>query len=216
MPPALCVHDLAFGYAGERPLLELARFQLDQGRSALVLGPSGSGKTTLLHLIAGLLRPQHGEIAVAGQALGLLRGSALDRFRGRSIGLVFQRLHLLPALSVLDNLLLAQRLAGARADAARARELLAALGIEALADLRPTRISQGQAQRAAIARALVHQPPLILADEPTSSLDDGNAERAIDLLQRRAQAIGASLIVVTHDRRLRDRFDRELLLEPHS
>jgi ABC-type lipoprotein export system ATPase subunit len=209
--PALQVADLSFAY-GAQPLLSLPSLDLPAGSSCALIGPSGCGKTTLLHLIAGLLPPQRGRIVVAGKALTELGGAALDRFRGRHIGIVFQRLHLLPALTVLENLQLAQRFAGVQRDAAAARALLDALAIGALAPVRPATLSQGQAQRVAIARALVHRPRLLLADEPTSNLDDDNARRALDLLCEQAWAIGAALLLVTHDHRVRGRLERELVL----
>lgn len=207
----LDIDDLAFSY-GERPVLQLPSLSLRAGESCAVLGPSGCGKTTLMHLIAGLLRPQRGTITVAGQSLAGLGAAGSDRFRGRHLGIVFQRLHLLPALSVLDNLLLAQRFAGAKLDARAARALLAQLDVDAHARAKPASLSQGQAQRVAIARALVHRPRLVIADEPTSSLDDDNAQRALDLLRSQTQAIDAALLVVTHDGRIRGQLDRELRL----
>lgn len=212
LPLALDLRDLAYAH-GSRQVLNLPQLSLQAGASCAVLGPSGCGKTTLLHLIAGLLRPQVGEIRVLGQDMTAIDGAACDHFRGSKIGIVFQRLHLLPALNVLDNLLLAQTLAGVAAERDVAMDLLTTLGIEDLARRRPQALSQGQAQRVAIARALVHRPSLLLADEPTSSLDDDTAQRAVDLLCERAAAIGAALLLVTHDRRIRGRLDSELLLE---
>jgi putative ABC transport system ATP-binding protein len=205
----LDIRSLRFAY-GDRTVLQLEELSLQAGETGAVLGPSGSGKTTLLHLIAGLLRPTQGTVAICGQRLDALGATACDRFRGRHLGIVFQRLHLLPALSVLDNLLLAQRLARVAHDAKAAQSLLDALDIGALAGSRPASLSQGQAQRVAIARALVHKPSLLLADEPTSSLDDDNAARAIDLLRTQARAVNAALLVVTHDQRIRGKLDREL------
>ncbi|MEC9365209.1 MAG: ABC transporter ATP-binding protein [Pseudomonadota bacterium] len=209
----LRIENLGFSY-GQRAVLRLDGLTLNEGETCAVIGPSGCGKTTLLHLIAGLLQPVRGSVAVCGQRLDALDASACDRFRGHHLGIVFQRLHLLPALAVLENLLLAQRLARVSPDARDARRLLDALGVGEFARARPAQLSQGQAQRVAIARALVHRPALLLADEPTSSLDDDNAERAIDLLQEQARAVGAALLVVTHDRRIRGRLAREVQLEP--
>ncbi|MGB0220192.1 MAG: ABC transporter ATP-binding protein [Sinimarinibacterium flocculans] len=209
----LRIENLGFSY-GQRTALRLDTLTLNEGETCAVIGPSGCGKTTLLHLIAGLLQPAQGSVAVCGQRLDALDASASDRFRGHHLGIVFQRLHLLPALDVLENLLLAQRLARVSPDAKDARRLLDALGVGEFARARPAQLSQGQAQRVAIARALVHRPALLLADEPTSSLDDDNAERAIGLLQEQARAVGAALLVVTHDRRIRGRLAREVQLEP--
>ncbi|TDU25630.1 putative ABC transport system ATP-binding protein [Panacagrimonas perspica] len=211
MNAALALHGLSFNY-GDRTVLRLDALTLQPAETCAVIGPSGCGKTTLLHLVAGLLRPTLGTVSVCGQRLDELSVSACDRFRGRNMGIVFQRLHLLPALSVLENLLLAQHLARVSRDGAAANALLDALGIGELARARPAQLSQGQSQRVAIARALVHRPSLLLADEPTSSLDDGNAVRAIELLRTQAQSIGAALLVVTHDRRIRGQLDREVVL----
>lgn len=212
MNAALEIRNLTFAYRS-RSVLRLDELIVRRGETCAVIGPSGCGKSTLLHLIAGLLKPAQGSIVVCGQRVDVLDGGACDRFRGQNLGIVFQRLHLLPALSVLENLVLAQQLARVPRDAEAARELLHILGGGDLAAVRPTRLSQGQAQRVAIARALVHRPALLLADEPTSSLDDENAERAIELLRTQARAIDAALLIVTHDRRIRGRLGRELALE---
>ncbi len=212
---AIDATDLGFSY-GSKPVLRMDSCRLERGGSAAVIGPSGCGKTTLLHLLAGLIRPATGSIRVLGQDLDELRGAQLDRFRGKRIGLVFQRLHLLPALSVRENVLLAQRLGGRRAGAARVAMLFEQLDLLGLEDRKPSMLSQGQAQRVAIARALVHGPELIMADEPTSALDDGNARRALALLQSSARSIGAALLVVTHDQRVRGRLDGEFELEAPS
>jgi len=203
---------LGFSYR-DRPVVHIERCQLDRGRSMAVIGPSGCGKTTFLHLLAGLIRPSTGTVRILGQDLSQLAGAKLDRFRGRNIGLVFQRFHLLPALNVRDNVLLAQRLAGSRIDAARVATLLEQLDLVGLEHHKPSMLSQGQAQRVAIARALVHGPELIMADEPTSALDDRHAERALALLQASAQTVGAALLVVTHDQRVRGCLDGELEIE---
>ncbi|MEM8814362.1 MAG: ATP-binding cassette domain-containing protein [Pseudomonadota bacterium] len=205
---AVDVTGLEFSY-GDNTVVSMERCQLARGRSLAVIGASGCGKTTFLHLLAGLIRPAAGAIRVLGQDLTELSGTPLDRFRGRNIGLVFQRLHLLPALSVLENVLLAQRLAGGRIDTARVAALLEQLDLDGLERHKPSMLSQGQAQRVAIARALVHGPELIMADEPTSALDDGHAEQALALLQASAETVGAALLVVTHDQRVRGCLDDE-------
>ena len=193
-------------------VLRLDDWSVAQGEHWLILGPSGSGKTTLLHILAGILAPSEGSVAIAGQDLDKLPASELDRFRGRHIGIVFQRLHLIPSLTVLDNLLLAQYLAGAAQDANRARVLLTSLGLGDKAHSRPHALSFGQSQRAAVARAVVNKPRLILADEPTSNLDDANAAAALDLLLQQAGACNATLVIATHDRRIRQRFDHRIVL----
>jgi len=197
---------------GAREVLHLERFEAAAGEHWLVLGPSGCGKTTLLHILAGLLRPSVGEVAIAGQPLAALEGAALDRWRGRTLGIVPQKLHLIASLSLLENLELAQFLAGLPADSRRAREVLAAVQLGDRAAARPAQLSHGEAQRAAVARAAINRPKLLIADEPTSNLDDANCARALDLLQAQARDCGATLIVATHDQRARGRFGQRLEL----
>ncbi|MEM8769547.1 MAG: ATP-binding cassette domain-containing protein [Pseudomonadota bacterium] len=209
---AIRVADLRFAY-GDRSILSIDACALPRGESLAVIGPSGCGKTTFLHLLAGLLRPASGTIEIFGQDLAGLRGAALDRFRGRHIGLIFQRFHLLPALTVLDNVLLAQRLARIPVNRKRADELFERLDLRGLERHKPAMLSQGQAQRVAIARALIHEPELVMADEPSSALDDQNAEQALALLKSSAQAAGAALLLVTHDQRARGHLKHVLELE---
>jgi ABC-type lipoprotein export system ATPase subunit len=195
---------------GERRVLDLERFAAAPGEHWLVLGASGSGKTTLLNLAAGLLRPSEGEISVGGETIGKLEGAALDRWRGRNVGVVPQKLHLVQSLSVLQNLLLAPYLAGLPADEARALGLLENLQLKDKAKEKPHQLSHGQAQRVAVARAVMNRPKLLLADEPTSNLDDANCLLALDLLQDQARECGATLIVATHDQRAKARFEKRL------
>ena len=206
--PAIAVTDLRFAY-GSKAVVNIERCHLTRGDSMAVIGPSGCGKTTFLHLLAGLIRPSAGVIQILGQDLSALRGTELDRFRGQHIGLVFQRFHLLPALTVRDNVLLAQRLARVPIERAQVEALFDRLNLTGLEHLKPSMLSQGQAQRVAIARALVHVPELVMADEPTSALDDQHAEEALGLLKESVQTVGAALIVVTHDQRVRGHLDRE-------
>ena len=196
--------------AGE--VLALERFEAAAGEHWLVLGVSGSGKTTFLNLIAGLLRPSEGDIEVGGQALAGLRGAALDRWRGRTVGIVPQKLHLVASLNVLQNLLLAPYLAGIAADRIRAMSLLQQLSVEEHSGKKPNQLSHGQAQRVAIARAVMNRPKLLLADEPTANLDDANCFSALQLLQDQSRECGATLIVATHDQRAKARFERRLEL----
>ena len=198
---------------GNTLALRVPAWSAAPGERWLLAGPSGSGKSTLLHLLAGLLRPSQGSVAVGGQNLAELSGTSLDRWRGRHVGFVPQRLHLLASLSALDNLLLAQYLAGAPADPAAAQAVLATLGIGDLARRMPGTLSQGQAQRVAIARAAINRPTLLLADEPTAALDDANAVAAAGLLAAQADAVGATLVVASHDGRIRDAFAHRYDLE---
>ncbi|GAB4414724.1 MAG: ATP-binding cassette domain-containing protein [Bacteroidia bacterium] len=187
-------------------------FETRRGEPFLILGESGRGKTTLLHLLAGLLRPQSGHVYVAGQDLGRFSNRQLDRFRGRHIGLVFQRAHFIDALSVAENLALAQSLAGLKPDPARIHDLLGRLSVQHKAQALPRRLSMGEQQRVAIARALVNRPGVVLADEPTSSLDDRNTAQVIDLLEEQSAQDQATLVIVTHDKRLKSRFAQSLTL----
>ncbi len=197
---------------GARVALALERFEAGAGEHWLVHGASGSGKTTFLNLVAGLLTPSEGKIEVGGEPLAKLKGSALDRWRGRNVGIVPQKLHLVRSLSVLQNLLLASYMAGLPSNHARAAELLEKLSLKEKAAAKPHELSHGQAQRVAVARAVMNRPKLLLADEPTSNLDDANSVQALDLLQNQAQECGATLIVATHDQRARARFEKRLEL----
>jgi putative ABC transport system ATP-binding protein len=209
--PILVLDQVARAY-GTRTVVAIPSWTVATGQHSLIIGPSGSGKSTLLHLIAGLLRPSRGRLRVAGQDLGALAPAELDGFRGRTIGIVLQRLHLIRALTVRDNLRLAQSLAGLPVSTERVDRLLAELGIAALASASPGRLSEGEAQRVAIARAVINQPALILADEPTSALDDANCETVLALLRAQAEASGATLLIATHDARLKTHFANRLEL----
>jgi putative ABC transport system ATP-binding protein len=210
-PASVQVRDLVQVF-GARTVLDLPAWRVEHGAHSLVIGPSGCGKSTLLHLIAGLIRPSRGAIAIDGQDLAALGQASLDAFRGKRIGIVLQSMHLIGALNVRDNLRLARSLARQPPAPERIEGLLEELGLAGLARSRPRQLSQGERQRLAIARAVVNQPSLILADEPTSALDDGNCAAVLDLLRRQAQATGATLVVATHDHRLTPHFRHRLEL----
>jgi putative ABC transport system ATP-binding protein len=197
---------------GPHTVLALDAWRAGTGEHCLILGASGSGKTTLLGIVAGLLRPSEGRVEVAGEDLTRLSGPALDRFRGRHIGFVPQKLHLLDSLDVEQNLTLAQYMAGVAQDRARVREVLAAVGMADRMKARPAQLSHGQAQRVAVARAVVNRPKVILADEPTSNLDDGHCAATLDLLESQSAACGATLVIATHDQRAKSRFSQRLEL----
>ena len=207
----LSLRELRHDYAG-RTVLSVPAWDVAAGEASLVLGPSGSGKSTLVSIVSGLLRPTHGQVRVAGEDVAAMAAAARDAFRARHIGLVLQTLHLIGVLSVRDNLRIARRLAGLPADEAHIEQALSGLGIAGLAARKARDLSAGEAQRVAIARAVVNRPRLILADEPTSALDDANCAKAIELLLAQAEAHGATLIVATHDQRIRERFARRLEL----
>ncbi len=184
-----------------------------QGEHWLILGLSGSGKSTLLHILAGVLRPTKGSVCVADQELSLLKDAALDRFRGRNIGIVFQQMHLVSTLTVSQNLLLAQYMAGLPQDRQRVEEVLASLALSEKMNAFPAALSYGQQQRVAIARAVINKPRLILADEPTSALDDVHSAQVLNLLIKQATTYGATLVIATHDKRVKDHFPNRLNLD---
>ena len=167
------------------------------GESAALMGESGAGKTTLLNIIAGLDTVDSGEVLVDDVRIDRLNQAELTAFRRNHIGLIFQKFHLVPSLSAWDNAALQARLAGAF-DRAFANHLFDMLGIDHLAHRRPSQLSGGQQQRVAIARALMHQPKLVLADEPTGNLDEATSNTVIELLVSAALNAGATLVVVTH------------------
>jgi len=206
------IERLRFGYRNGDDVLRLDEFALDPNSHILVVGPSGCGKTTLLHLIAGLLLPRSGRVIVEGQDLAQLSPTARDRFRGRHIGIVLQQFHLLPTLTAMQNLLVAQTIAGLPADRAAAHSMLNALDVDERVDAYPHELSVGQQQRVAIARALVNRPKLLLADEPTSNLDDEACTAVADLLLGAARKQDVSLLIATHDSRLKSRIARHLTL----
>ena len=205
----LAVRGVSHHYANML-VLAVPDFELARDEHCALIGASGVGKTTLLHILAGILRPTSGTVTLDGEVL-YATNERDDRWRARRIGVVPQKLHLLPSLSALDNVRLAQYFVGnAEGDAARA--LLKDLGLQARLHARPEKLSVGEQQRVAIARAIVNKPRLLLADEPTSNLDDANSERAIDLLFEAVSMTGALLVVATHDARIRGRFARQVHL----
>lgn len=198
--------------AGTVSVLRDLDLRVGPGESAAIVGPSGSGKTTLLNLLGALDRPSSGSIRIGGEELGDLDAAAAARFRNRNIGFVFQLHYLLPQCTVLENVLV-PRLAGGwtepEADTrARAESLLAQVGLQDRLGHRPFQLSGGEQLRVAIARALINQPKLILADEPTGSLDPATGERIADLFLRTQESARVALVVVTHNPGLARRLHR--------
>jgi putative ABC transport system ATP-binding protein len=178
----------------------------------LITGISGKGKTTLLHLLGGLLRPNSGSIAIQQTNIANLSEKELDQFRGKNIGLVLQQSHFIASLNVLENVVLASWLATGKKATEKAKSLLKELDLEDQMYKLPSNLSVGQQQRVSIARALINEPKLLLADEPTSSLDDENAAKVADMLAHLSKEYKASLIIVTHDYRLKSKFSNQLNL----
>lgn len=194
-------------------IVRLPDLSLEKGDELLILGLSGSGKTTLLHILAGLLKPTEGSFHLDGTALYGLGEAQRDRFRGNNIGLIFQQMHLIRSLTVLDNLKLAQYMAGHTSDEERIRSLCADLDVSSKLTAYPDELSQGQKQRVSIARAVINQPLVLLADEPTSSLDDLRSRDVIQLLREQACETGATLVISTHDQRVKTHIPNLLSLD---
>jgi ABC-type lipoprotein export system ATPase subunit len=209
----IAVRNLAQRY-GDRVVLRLPEWSLGAGERSLVIGPSGCGKSTLLHILAGLQRPTEGQVSVFDQDLSSPQQAQIDRWRGATVGIVLQALHLVSHLSVRANLRLAQYLAHRPQDEGAVDGALASLGVADKSERTPRELSQGEQQRVAIARAVVNGPRLLLADEPTANLDDAAAADAIDLLLTQAERHGATLVVATHDSRVRPHFQKTLDLSP--
>ncbi len=209
--PAIELAAMTVGYGGA-PVLESLDWRVERGEHWLVIGPSGSGKSTLLHVLAGFLSPASGTAKVLGMDLATLANPARDRFRGGNMAIVFQRQHLVQALNVTQNLGLARRLAGLDPGPEIVHSTLRRLGVDAFARTRPAELSVGEAQRVALARALVVEPKILLADEPTASLDDRNAATVAELLAQEAERLGSTLVMTTHDARVRERFAQRLVI----
>lgn len=178
----------------------------------LITGNSGKGKTTLLHLLAGLLRPKNGEISIENTNISALSEKQLDQFRGKNIGLILQQSHFIASMTVLENVVLASWLATGKKAIIKAEKLLTELDLENQKHKLPSQLSIGQQQRVSIARALINEPKLLLADEPTSSLDDENAFKVADLLEKLSKEYNAALVIVTHDSRLKNKFSNQINL----
>ena len=207
----LKTQSLFFTYDRKREF-RFPDIELEPGNDLIILGESGIGKTTLLHLLAGLLRPKSGSVELGGTTLHELSDSKLDRFRGEHIGLVFQRPHFIQALTLQENLAVVQHLTGKRNDVSRIKDVLDSLGILHKLKEHPHNLSQGEQQRASIAMAVVNIPQLILADEPTSSLDDKNCDRVAELLREQASSTNSQLVIITHDHRLKNQFQNTMTL----
>ncbi|MGB0504618.1 MAG: ABC transporter ATP-binding protein [Pikeienuella sp.] len=218
--PVLKVSDVGFRWPGRTEFaLAVPNFEIGAGETVLLLGESGSGKSTLLSLICGAVLPATGRVSVGETDVATLSGGTRDRFRAEQIGVIFQQFNLLPFGTVADNILLPLRFAPERRKRAgnarqTAASLCAALGLpDDVMTARASTLSVGQQQRVAVARALIGDPPLIIADEPTSALDANSQAAFLDLLFQQTAANNASLLMVSHDPRLGERFDRVVQME---
>lgn len=201
-------------YYDSNQKFQIPDISLDAGDQMLVIGKSGSGKTTILNIIAGLLKPKSGTVTIDGTDIYSLKGSQLDKFRGKNMGIIFQKPHILAPLTVEENLQLANFFV--KENTQMIEPLLKELGIFDKKKARINTLSEGEAQRVSIARALVNKPKLILADEPTASLDDENAAAVVRLLQTQAKKYNAALIIVTHDQRVKDHIPNQIIIGGQS
>ena len=202
--------SLKFSYDGKK-YFDFPDINLDSGENLLIIGNSGIGKTTLLHLLAGILKSESGSINISGTDISKFSDTELDKFRGDNIGIVFQKPHFISSLTINENLKLAKYLSPSKTSG-DAKKILESLNIKDKYQQKPNQLSEGEKQRASIALALINSPSLILADEPTSSLDDFNCDNVIKLLKTQAKDHKAQLIVITHDARLKKHFKNNLNL----
>ncbi len=212
--PLLLVRSVSKTYRRERATVGALRdvsLEVEQGEFVRLSGPSGSGKTTLLNLVAGLDRPDQGEIVVAGVDIAHLSASRASKYRAKQVGIIFQAYNLIPQLTALENVLLPM-IALRRANHGRARELLDLVGLADRSDHNPSQLSGGEQQRVAVARALANDPALVLADEPTGNLDDQSAQSVMGVLTSAVRERGRTLLLVTHERDTMQTADRSLQL----
>ncbi|WP_343567716.1 ATP-binding cassette domain-containing protein [Sphingobacterium sp.] len=210
--PIVSTTQLSFQYPNSTSI-EFPDIHIEKGQHTLLLGDSGSGKTTLLNILGGLSRPETGLVKINNQDLSLLSNSKLDQFRAQYIGFIFQEAHLLRNLTLLENIKLAQSLAGKRIDLNAIHFILTQLQLDQKSDAYPNELSRGQLQRAAIARSVINKPALLIADEPTAALDDNNTYRVLELLLSIADTAGSTLLITTHDKRIKDQFSKMYLLK---
>ena len=205
------VKSLTFTHEGHKQIC-FPDISLSNNEGLIVLGNSGSGKTTLINLIAGLIKPDSGDITLNQTKYKELSLDDLDIFRGKNIGLIFQKPHFIRNLNVLENLSLSTHLSRNKVRREIFEETLSEVGLSEKVNVRPNELSEGEQQRLSIAMALVKEPSIILADEPTSSLDDKNCNKVISLLKEYSEKKGCKLVIVTHDNRIKDLFKKKISL----
>ena len=205
------VKSLTFTHVGQNQIC-FPDISLSNNEGLIVLGNSGSGKTTLINLIAGLIKPDSGDITLNQTKYNELSLDDLDIFRGKNIGLIFQKPHFIRNLNVLENLSLSTHLSRNKVRKEIFEETLSEVGLSEKVNVRPNELSEGEQQRLSIAMALVKEPSIILADEPTSSLDDKNCNKVINLLKAYSEKKGCKLVIVTHDNRIKDLFKKKISL----
>jgi len=205
-------HNLTFKYKNKEQVFSFPQVNLKVQENLLILGQSGIGKTTFLHLLAGLIEPKTGHITINNIDINTLSSSKLDKFRGENIGLVFQKKHAIQSLSVSENLQARLFFCDKKQRQATINSLLEELNLSDIKNSKVNEISEGQLQRLGIALSVVHNPRVILADEPTSSLDDDNCKVVINLLKKQAKKNNANLIVITHDQRIKPFFQNTITL----
>lgn len=208
----LITKNVTYSYQSSKEKLTFPDINCKNGEHWLLLGQSGSGKTTLLHLLGGLLRPKEGTIQIGDTEIQGMASARLDQFRGKNIGIIFQKPHFVGALTVEQNLQIAQYLANEPQDKNRIQSLLDSLNLGHKLKSKTSELSEGEKQRVSIARALINKPEVILADEPTSALDDDNCTEVLKLLETQAKEQKATLLIVTHDTRLKKHFDNQITL----
>lgn len=204
--------NLTFLYQSGQSIFNFPDISLKDNEDLLIIGKSGIGKTTLLHLLAGLLRPHNGSITINNTEINTLKSSKLDHFRGQKIGLVFQKNHAIQSLNVFENLKARLFFSNKPINKASIEALLNELDLYSHKNKKPKELSQGQLQRLNIAMSVIHEPKVIMADEPTSSLDDDNCKIVVDVLKNQATKNNANLIVITHDHRVKSYFQHTIAL----
>ncbi|WND01812.1 ATP-binding cassette domain-containing protein [Temperatibacter marinus] len=209
--PLIEVSNLKHAFQ-EQVVLDIPRWQIEDGQHSLILGPSGSGKTTLLSILTGLLKQSEGIVTVLGETLAHIPSRQKDRFRAQHFGVVFQDNHLISSLTVRENIEITQQITGGKADWEWAKHLLNELGIFSKVSKKPNALSRGEAQRVALVCAAMSRPQILIADEPTSALDDHNTEKVIGLFNKLAREVNSTLLIATHDQRLKRLYDHQLSL----